>query len=94
MFKEFFYYFQVTLNKTLNHCFVLRMGRKAVGPMCCVMHVKEPNALIEKRRGSPRCSLFDRVNIMPQHLLNDCMVLCTTKRSRSHNANVVPRTLQ
>ena len=39
-----------------RHCFVLRMGRKAVGPMGCVMHVKEPSALIEKRRGSPRCS--------------------------------------
>ena len=36
---------------------VLRMGRKAVGPMCCVTHiVKEPSAPIEKRRGSPRCS--------------------------------------
>ena len=47
-----------TLNhcKTINHCFVLRMGRKAVGPMCCVKHIKEPSALIEKRRGSPRCS--------------------------------------
>ena len=33
----------VSLSKTLNHnCFVLRMGRKAVGPVCCVMHVKEP----------------------------------------------------
>ena len=30
-----------SLIKTLNHnCFVLRMGRKAVGPVCCVMHVK------------------------------------------------------
>ena len=30
----------VSLSKTLNHnCFVLRMGRKAVGPVCCVMHV-------------------------------------------------------
>ena len=46
----------VSLSKTLNHCFVLRMGRNAIGPMCCVMHVKEPSALIEKRRGSPRCS--------------------------------------
>ena len=26
----------VSLSKTLNHnCFVLRMGRKAVGPVCC-----------------------------------------------------------
>ena len=33
----------VSLSKTLNHnCFVLRMGRKAVGSVCCVMHVKEP----------------------------------------------------
>ena len=32
----------VSLSKTLNHnCFVLRMGRKAAGPVCCVMHVKE-----------------------------------------------------
>ena len=28
----------------------------AVAPMCCVTHVKEPSALIKKRRGSPRCS--------------------------------------
>ena len=33
----------VSLSKTPNHnCFVFRMGRKAVGPVCCVMHVKEP----------------------------------------------------
>ena len=47
----------VSLSKTLNHCFVLRMGRKAVGPMCCVTHVKEssaPSALFEK--GIARCS--------------------------------------
>ena len=42
----------VSLSKTLNHnCFVLRMGRKAVGPMCCVMHVKEPRTLIVKEKG-------------------------------------------
>ena len=27
------------------------MGRKAVGPMCCVMHVKEPRTLIVKEKG-------------------------------------------
>ena len=33
----------VSLSKTLNHnCFILRMGRKAVGLVCCVMHVKKP----------------------------------------------------
>ena len=37
----------VHLSKTLNHnCFVLRMGRQAVGPVCCVMHVKEPRIII------------------------------------------------
>ena len=44
----------VFLSKTLNHnCFVLRMGRtcKAVGPVCCVMHVKEPRTLIVKEKG-------------------------------------------
>ena len=43
----------VSLSKTLNYnCFVLWMGRKAVGPMCCVMHVKElPRTLILKEKG-------------------------------------------
>ena len=42
----------VSLSKTLNHnCFVLRMGRKAVGPVCCVMHVNEPRTLIVKEKG-------------------------------------------
>ena len=37
---------------SLNHnCFVLRMGRKAVGPVCCVMHVKDPRTLIVKEKG-------------------------------------------
>ena len=27
------------------------MGRKDVGPMCCVMHVKEPRTLIVKEKG-------------------------------------------
>ena len=42
----------VSLSKTLNHnCFVLRIGRKAVGPVCCVMHVKETRTLIVKEKG-------------------------------------------
>ena len=42
----------VSLSKTLNHnCFVLRMGHEAVGPVCCVMHVKEPRILIVKEKG-------------------------------------------
>ena len=54
----------VSLSKTLDHCFVLWMGRNAIGPMCCVTHVKEPSALIEKRRGSPWCSWFDWLHIV------------------------------
>ena len=42
----------VSLSKTLNcNCFVLRMGRKAGVPVCCVMHVKEPRTLIVKEKG-------------------------------------------
>ena len=42
----------VSLSKTLNHnCFVLRMGHKAVGAVCCVMHVKGPRTLIVKEKG-------------------------------------------
>ena len=42
----------VSLSKTLHHnCFVLRMVRKAVGPVFCVMHVKEPRTLIVKEKG-------------------------------------------
>ena len=29
------------------------MGRKALGPVCCVMHVKEPMTLIVKEKGVP-----------------------------------------
>ena len=32
------------------------MGRKTLGPVCCVMHTKELSALNVMRRGSPRCS--------------------------------------
>ena len=42
----------VSLSKTLDHnCFVLRMGRKPVGPVRCVIHVKEPRTLIMKEKG-------------------------------------------
>ena len=48
----------VSLSKTLNHnCFVVWMGRKAVGPVCCVMHVKEPSTLIVKEKGSVKVAL-------------------------------------
>ena len=42
-----------SLRTTLNHnCFVLWMGRKAVGPVCCVMYIKEPRTLIVKEKGA------------------------------------------
>ena len=44
----------VSLSKTLNrNCFVLRMGRKALGPMCCVMHVKEPLLIVKEKGVAP-----------------------------------------
>ena len=36
---------------SLHNCFVLRMGRKAGGPVSCVMHVKQPRTLIVKEKG-------------------------------------------
>ena len=54
----------VSLSKTLNHnCFVLRMGREVVGPVCCVMHVKEPRTLIVKEKGLAPVFLDSR----PEH---------------------------
>ncbi len=35
-----------------------------------------PIALIEKRRGLPRCSWFDWLHTAPQHLVNHYKVLC------------------
>ncbi len=36
----------VSISKTLNHdCYILQMGCEAVGPVCSVVHIKEPNAL-------------------------------------------------
>ncbi len=55
------------------------MGRKAVGPVCCVTHVKEPSALIVKRRSPPRCSWFVWLHIAPQHLVNHYMVVRETQ---------------
>ena len=53
----------VSLSKTLNHnCFVIRMGRKAVGPVCCVMHVKEPRTLIVKEKGLAPVFLDSRLD--------------------------------
>ncbi len=83
----------VSLSKTLNLCFcVLRMGRKAVGPVCCVMLVKEPSALVVKRRGSPLCSWFEWLHIAPQHHVNHYRVLCREKVL--YFRNVAPHTLQ
>ena len=52
----------VSLSKT----FILRMGRKAVGPVCCVMHAKEPRTLIVKEK-----VFLDSINVQQ---LRDCFV--------------------
>ena len=43
----------VSLSKT--HCFVLQMGRKAVGPMCCVNACKRTQCTYRKREGVRPC---------------------------------------
>ena len=45
----------------LTNSFVLRMGRKTVGPVCCVMHVKEPRTLIVKEKGLASVFLDSRL---------------------------------
>ena len=61
----------VSLSKTLNHnCFVLWMGRKGVGPVCCVMHVKEPRTLIVKEKGLAPVFLEHR----PPKIMNICNI--------------------
>ena len=42
-------------------CFVLRMRRKAVGPVCCVMHVKDPRTRIVKEKGLAPVFLDSRI---------------------------------
>ena len=43
----------VSLSKTLNHnCFVLRIGRKAVGPVCCVNARKRTQDTYSEREGA------------------------------------------
>ena len=63
------------------------MGQKATGPVCYVTHVKEPSAVIKKRRG-----WFDWQRIVQQHIVNHYMVLC--KRISFQTSNIVPHTLQ
>ena len=46
------------------------MGSKTIGQLCCVMHIKESGALIEKRRASSLSSLFNWMHIAPQHPVN------------------------
>ena len=56
------------------------MGRKAFGPVCCVMHAKEPSELIKREGVHP--SVPGLINsIAPQHLVNHYMVLCKSSWS-------------
>ena len=41
----------VSLSKTLHHCFVLWMGRKVVGPVCCVNACKQNQCTYLKEKG-------------------------------------------
>ena len=44
-----------SLSKTLYHCFVLRMGRKAVVHMCCVMHACKITQMCQSEPLKPQC---------------------------------------
>ena len=62
------------------------MGRKAVGPVCCVTRVKETSALIEKRRGLPQCSWFDWQHIVSQQPCKPLHCALIVKRSPKYLA--------
>ena len=84
----------MSLSKTLNHdASSFDWDVKPLVSCVVLCTLKEPSALIVKRRGSPRCSWFDWQHIAPQHLaVNHDKVLC--ERSRSQNSNVVHNTLE
>ena len=61
----------------------------------CVVNAlkkKEKKCIYQKENGSPRCPWFNWQHIVPQHLVNHYMLLCT--RSRSHTSNVTTHYLQ
>ena len=69
----------VSLSNTLNpNCFVLRMGRKAVGPVCCVMHVKEPRSLVKEK--ALALSTQQGGYVRATNLLYYCIIIITTTR--------------
>ena len=43
------------------------------------MHIKELSALIVRKEVHPRCSWFDWLHIVQQHLVNQYMVLVYVK---------------
>ena len=69
---------------------------KAVCPVGCVTHIKEPSALSYQIdtyiRGSPCVPGLIGSILCHSNLVNNYMVIC--KRSRYHNSNVVPYTLK
>ena len=62
------------LSKTLNSCFVLRTGRKAAGPVCCVIHVNDPCNTYRLEKGFAQCS-WQRLLIVP---LYDVIIITIT----------------
>ena len=60
-------------------CFVLRMGRKVVGPVCCVLRTwAQGGNLIKKAGVHPCCSWFDWLHIDP-------LIRCSVKGVRAYN---------
>lgn len=62
---------RVSLSKTPDHdCFVLRMGRKAVGPVCCTTHVNEPRNTYREKKGVCPGVFWQWLQNVPWHLVN------------------------
>ena len=45
------------------------MGRKVIGPLCCVMHVKEPRHLSQGGGVRPMVFWNSLLHIVPQHIV-------------------------
>ena len=79
----------MSLNKTINQdASSFGWDTKPLSRVLCNAHKRTQ----KRETGSPKCSWSDWLHFASQHIVNNYMVLC--KRSRYHNSNEVPHTLQ
>ena len=70
------------------------MGRKAVGPVCCVMHVKEPRTLIVKEKGLAPVFLDSRLEhpagwICARYKSSVLLLLLLNGKSQKRKSNLL-----